>query len=363
MSSFKTALANFRRGLTSPSMTSTVLALAIPLVLVATAILIGDRLIRGGHYEYLMSDPFDVYAKVGHEVMEFQASDRPGAVLLGDSLMVYCVDEDLLPDIVKETSGVAEIEAHLLATPNQSTYEMAAIVDAADLSPGSVVLVGLSLGVVSKQTGSEPESILVKILKNPRLPFQSAVLDEEARLAGVKPPFRTGIYAFDNAGFYIARKTVFVKHLLAGPAPYGDPLTAPWLSHVDTPEFHAQERAALSDLVEAYSANADKNFDVLARMIERERDSRGVDFVIAQAPINPGWYDLAEGAAFFQKFAADAEAFAQRVGARYVSVSAGQNWSREDFFDYEGHLKSPAARSVCTETVASAAARELRTPS
>ncbi|MBT8416138.1 MAG: hypothetical protein KJO42_01735, partial [Silicimonas sp.] len=287
----------------------------------------------------------------------------PGVVVLGDSLMVYCIDEEILGASLENASETHDIQGLLFATPNQSTYEMAAIVDQANLAPGSVVLIGLSQGLFVKPTGTKPESILTQILENPRLPFQSVVLDEEARLAGAHPPFRTGMHAIDNSGFYIARKTALVKHVVLGAEPYGDPLTAHWLPFVDNPEFHAEEREQVGDTLKFYLENSEENFAILARMIERERARRGTRFVIVQAPINPGWSDVAEGAALFDRFVSDAAAFSRQVGAPYLQVSAGQSWESADFFDYEGHLKSPSARTSCSETVASAALARLEAPS
>jgi len=339
----------FLTGLTKPSVLSVVLAVFIPFVVTLAAVFAGPRLMASNAYVYLMSHAFDTHTLASHRIMKGVSRNKPTAAILGTSVMVHCVDEG--PDLTQTMGLGDEFYVASLPTASQASFEMAAILTELDPYAHSVVVLGLNPGVFTPPASHHENSALTDVVEHPRLAFYSSTLTDEIIRAGDTPPFKTGIYTLDNLNFFLSRRKPMLRNLLNGGIEYGDPLDAPWIPTVNNPEFWEEEKADLGNMIAAYDQNAAAHYDVLARAIQRVQEEPGVRVVVAEAPINPGWFELEDGRDFFNRFAEDLSALAQETGAEFYSLSAGANLTKEDFADYEGHLVTHDAQARCTSAI------------
>ena len=343
------AVSAFLKGLTKPSGLSTLLAVLIPFFVTMVAVFAGPRLMTSEAYVYLMTHAFDTHTLTSHRVMKGVPRHKPTAAILGSSVMVYCVQDG--PDLTDVMGLGDDFVVAPLPTASQKSYEMAAILKEIDPYAHSVVVLGLNPGVFTAAAPSEEDSALTDVVEHPRLGFYSTVLNDEIIRTGHKPPFKTGIYTLDNLNFFLSRRKPMLMNLLHGGTEYGDPLDAPWIEKVNNPEFWEEEKADLGKMITQYNANAAAHFEVLARAIEKLQEEPGVRVVIAEAPVNPGWFEVSAGRSFFNRFAQDLSDFADATGADFYSLSAGANLQKEDFADYEGHLVSHDAQARCSSAL------------
>lgn|GEM_PF-3574666 len=339
----------FLTGLTKPSVLSVSLAVLTPMAVVAAAVFAGPKLMASDAYVYFMSHSFDTHTMASHRVMKGVGRNKPTAAILGTSVMVYCVMDG--PDL-NQTMGLGDdFYVASVPTASQNAFEMAAILDRLDPYAGSVVVIGLNPGMFTKEITPDENSLVYSVVEKPKLAFYSDVLSDEIKLIGNKPPFKTGIYTIDNIEFFMARRKAMLMNIMSGGTPYGDPLDAPWIEKVNSPHHWEEEKANLSEMIVDYDANAPAHFEVLARMIEKAQAEPGVEIVIAEAPTNPGWYEIEEGRDFFEKFNSDLQAFAKQYNATYASLSASARLNKADFADFEGHLVTHDAQERCTSAL------------
>ncbi len=339
----------FYAGLTKPSGLSVSLALLTPMIAVAVAVFAGPRLMASDAYVYFMSHAYDTHTVASHRVMKGVKRDKPTAAILGTSVMVYCVSEE--PDLNAAMGLGDEFYVASVPTASQNAFEMAAILDRLDPYAGSVVVIGLNPGLFTKEITQDQNSLVYDVVDQPNLAFYSDVLSDEIKRIGDKPPFKTGIYTIDNIEFFMARRKAMIKNVLSGGTPYGDQLDAPWIKKVNKPEFWEEEKAELAETIAAYDSYSAAHFEVLARMIEKANQEPGIEFVIAEAPTNPGWYETAEGRDFFERFNSDLQIFAKKHRATYASLSASARLNQSDFADFEGHLVTHDAQERCTSAL------------
>jgi len=291
----------FLTGLTKPSAMSVVLAIFIPFLVTIAAVFAGPRIMTSSAYVYLMSHAYDTHTLTSHRVLKGVSRSKPTAAILGTSVMVYCVEEG--PELGKAMGLQNDFIVAALPTASQKSYEMAAILTELDPYAHSVVVLGLNPGVFTAPASSQEDSALLEVVEHPRLAFYSSVLNDEIIRMGDKPPFKTGIYTLDNLGFFLSRRKPMLKNLMQGGMEYGDPLEAPWIKEVNNPEFWEEEKADLGRTIAAYDQNSSAHFEVLGRAIKKLHEEPGVRVVVAEAPVNPGWFELDEGQAFFNRFA------------------------------------------------------------
>ena len=348
----------FWAGLTRPSLLAVALCLGIVAGGVLAFVAAAPVLVRGDAYRILLSGPDDAQTFVSHHVARGLPQDRPSVVVLGTSLMVACMDpwNDLDATLGAELARPVHVAE--LATSSQTSWEMAAILDATRPPEGSIAVIGLSYGLLGVPVLGPGASTLASMARNPKMAFTSPVFDAEIARAEIDPPRRTGVYALDNAAYFLARRKEVIRNILRGGISYADPLDAPWYAIVGTPEAWEQEKADLPKLIERYNANVDTHFDALDRMIARESE-RGVRFVIALAPINPEWDRTENGALFMTRYRAEAEKFARGHGLPFADLNLLARLGDGDFVDMEGHLKTEAARDRCTAAVGEVAANAM----
>ena len=347
----------FLRGALRPNPLSLFIALGINLaLLVIVGVAVTPEAIAK-HYRYLMSDGFDRYSRVTGETLALQAKGRASAsvVILGASTTLRCItSEHDLERMVRESSGLV-IDAHNFCTDAQSTWEMAAIVDRLPQAFDGVLVIGVTPGLLSFGTGigeREQFASLNSLLTSSRLGFAADAMDEEARRVGLPVPFRTGIYAVDNREFLLARRRIVLRNLLRGVPKFEDPLTAPWISYVNRPEFWQEEIAKMPALVERYRRNQGVTLPVIERMMRNLARRGRVAFLLLVSPIHPGWYKEPVGAEFYAAYLVELKDFAERNQMSFMNIAADAELVAADFVDYEGHIGNAAARDRCMRVLA-----------
>lgn len=340
----------FLRGLSVPSGVSVLVACGSIFIAFATILAIGPRFMASDAYKLALSDGFDTYVRVSHQVLKGIPDEKPAVLVLGTSLMVSCVNpKNTLENQIADATG-RDMHVMELASAAQTTWEMAAIVDKVRPTDGSVLVIGLSPGVLARGLDDGSASSPYELAKQPKLAFTSEAFDIELRREGFRVPSRTGVYFLDNASFYLARRRDIMSNVVR-PTRYADPLDAPWMDHVNRPEFWQEEHEALPVVTRRYDTNLEKNFGVLSRMIERARKAKGVEIVILESPVHPGWYETEAGKVFFEAYRADLQRFAEEQRAHFASATELAGLKASDFVDFEGHLGNHPARERCTEAV------------
>ena len=353
------AFGGFRAGLTRPSLLAVLVCGVVVLAGVLLYLLAAPWAMRSefGH-RFLFSSAEDNQTLVSHAVLKGLPPNRAAVIPLGTSLIVHCVDPRNDLDAMIEAATGRPVHVAEFATSAQTSWEMAAILDRAEAPEGSLVILGMSYGLLGVPLEGPGASTLQSQAKNPKMAFRSDAFDAEVADAGLEPAGRTGFYGLDNAPYFLARRKEVIKNALRGGGRYGDPLDVPWYRHVATPEAWAAEKESLPNLDARYEASAALHFDVLARMIERE-DARGVDFVIAEAPINPEWLNAPGGPAFIERFQADIRDFATEKGLPFAALNEMAALVTADFVDMEGHVKTEEARARCTDAIGQVAIATL----
>lgn len=343
-------LGDFWSGLTRPSLLAVAVCLLVAAIGVVIFLIFAPLVLRTEGYRFLMSSDEDNQTLVSHQILNGLPQDRAAVLPLGTSLMVACVDPwNDLDNFIENATG-QPVHVAEYATSAQTSWEMAAILDRSRPPEGSLVILGLSYGLMGVPVEGPGGSTLSTQAKNPKMAFVSEAFDAEVEFAKLDAPARTGVFGLDNAAYFLSRRKEFIKNLLRGGIDYADPLDAPWYAIVGTPESWAEEKASLPNLNRRYETSAAVHFDVLSRMIEREA-ARGIEFVIAEAPINRDWWQAEGGPAFIQRFQDDIRAFAAERELPFVALNDRAALQTHDFVDMEGHVKTPQARARCTEAV------------
>lgn len=352
---------SFWRGATSPALPALLVALSIIVAAsAAICVFMTQEVIARSGYRYFMAGDLDTHTSVTHKVLSFQPSDSPVVVILGTSVTIRCVlREDRLAALIEAQSGKTPL-VYNMATDAQTSWEMAALADHFYPARKGVLVVPVNPALLSYEIDSGDPSSLARIIETPRLGFVSSALDEEARIAGVKVPFRTGIYSLDNMHYLLARRFVVISNLINGGRDYGDPLTAPWMKRVNNSTFWQKEIENFSGLIKRYEHNHLNNLAVLSRFISHFKTSGKFSVILMESPINPRWHDTLLGAKFFPRFRKDLQKFAAQHGLPFVPISDKARLQATDFVDYEGHIGTASGRERCTTVLAASIAKELR---
>jgi hypothetical protein len=341
------ALAELVRGLTRPSLTA--LLVAVATVAGSFFAVASPYAIAADTYLYFEAYPQTYYTYVTARVLERRrgAPAAPEVVLLGGSSVGTCVtSEDELAEEVESRTGIRPV-VYDFSAASMTTWEMAGVLGELDDFDG-VVLVGLSPytladGIDENLMGRKPLGALVD---EPRFGFRSDVLDEETRRAGFDPPPRTGIYAIDNFEFFVARGSVLLGNLRDG------------LDRFDRPMHMAQRpfgyaywdvlESSIERLSEALEANAPMHLAVIQRMAER---CPRAAFTVLVPPLHPRQLRSPATAAFFDRYRERLLRFATEHGMGLLDVTEEAELLDADFID-PGHLRLPSAKARTTSVLA-----------
>ena len=330
----------------------------IATVVLATFVFVSPTTIRAETYLYFSADPKDDYLYITSRVLERRRSepDGPAVVLLGGSSVGSSLTgpDDLGRRVALRTGF--EPTVYDYCAGNLTTWEMAGLLAEFGSDFDGVVLIGLSPytladGLDRSVMGRE---YLSQLVRHPRVGFTSEVFDEEARLAGLEVPRRTGIYAVDNFDFFVSRRSVLIANLRDGMEeferrPYvgREPFGRPYWRVVED---------AFTILEASYRDRVAEHLEIVSRM--RERMPRA-SFAILVPPLHPRQMRNPTTRAFLHSYREDLERFAETWGMALIDVSARAELRDSDFLD-PGHLRLPSAQERATEVLADGVASLFR---
>lgn len=348
-------LRSFLQGATQPNLASASIMLGIVLAsFLAYIAVVNDRLMASDGYRYFMDGDLDTQTYATHQLLSARPGNDTSVFVFGSSVMVRCIkDRSTLAERVSAKSN-REVIAYDLSTDAQNNWEVEAMIDRIPDGGRGVVVLGASYGMWM----NSPED-LEELIEAPKLGFPTPTIDDAAREMGLDVPLRTGIFALDASPYYLPRRTLVLKNLVRGGEVYGDPLEAYWMDMVNDPDFWAEEKAQLPEYAAAVDANLEMNLASVARAIETLRTKGDYEMILFDAPINPGWFELEDGRAFFTKINQAMSALADEHGVAFASARDLVDLTASDFVDFEGHISNDTARMACTEAVSDLVAEAL----
>ena len=340
-------LSEFRRGLIEPSFPSAVGIVAASLLpVLVCAFVITPGLVAGWDPGLLMKRGNDDYGLLTAQALQIAAQpDRPSITMIGASSLKHgLVDDARLEALLEERLGYP-MAVHNFTAPTLTLWEAASITDLLAQHGKHVFVIA-----VSPKKLATPRRDLVRLVRQPRLGFQTSAFDEELQLAGLRRYVRTGNYLLDNFWFYLVRYES-VMHFFTGPVVperYQDKSArvpeAEWNDHM----------ARLRGFFDGYDEWEDENLGVLERIIRRARDA-GSRVVLLEPPINPraATYVPSEVDTAYREAIAS---FARAQGVPYIDSNVGLEATDEDFHDWT-HIRNEAVRLACSTSLIDQVAR------
>ncbi len=329
----------FGHGASSPSLISVVTALLVAAVLFVSCFLfITPELMASGAQRYLAGGKYDHYNFTTAEVLKLSRCELsgPAVFILGTSsdqeAVVNCA---ALAEIISSKVNIAPA-VHILTTPGQSHWEMAAVAEMLPRRFDGVVLLGLG---VTPPRFLLPREELARLVKAPRLGFVSECFDKEARLEELDPPRRTGNYFWDNRRFFCMRIPKLLRNLITGPvaSERHAPLYKVWYYDGDAEIAQTKER------LKVYDQESANGLAVLSRIAERMTRRGHVSVVIVQSPANPEFIARAWGKDLYEKHHQRMREYAEEHGMLYWDLAEAAGLKTEDFYDWT-HIRESQAR-------------------
>lgn len=348
----------FWAGATQPTLAGLCGAVVVALLMaLACAVLITPQSMR--HIaRYFTANVRDEYADATADLMEMQGSTATGlsVVVMGDSTTREAIsDVAHFEQLLSERLGQA-VHVQILAPGGLTHWEALTMVDTFIDNFRGVVVMQIAPSALTRDRTAAQE-----LLNWPRLAIQSAIMDDEMRLAGLRIPWRSGNYFVDNYAFFIARPRVF-HNLFTGP-----PETLTHVMQTWTPPTPAQWQEAVTKLTAwraTYQQSKQQNLHVYQTLIARAQ-SRGVKVALLEEVISPRAEAVgyAEPAAreLLAQYTQDVRQFARQHDVAYWDLRDQAGLKDDDFIDHT-HIQTQEGRERFTSLLADRVAALLQTP-
>jgi hypothetical protein len=341
-----------RRGLLEPSLGAVATALVVASSCALGALAFGqpERLLA--LHPYLAEEGWDRPPFITVEVLRElrEEGDPPRVMVLGASGMQFAVAGGEMTEVLRKATGESELRVLNMTAWGQSSWEMMAIAEA--LSP---VLEGVVVFGVSPDLFTRPRGRLGELVSTPRYGFPSPAVDAEAARESFEVPRRTGVYLWDQRGYFFSRLMIARNRWLQGPAPSEPPPLEPPSDWSDEMWHELDERYAAE--LSLYESNADYHAELLVRLVQ-SLQSRGVRPLVVEAPWNPrarrepGLHEL------HRLHTERMTALSATLGVTYARLDLETELEPGEFMDLT-HLGSHAAQSRFTRALAERIAAEL----
>lgn len=283
----------------------------------------------------------------------------PAVFIFGtSSIREGITSEPNLADLIAARCGIRPI-VHNLAIPGLTLWEMASLADMLPKHFDGVVV----FATCTTDFWMDAEKIQ-QLAESPTLGFITPALEREAAEAGAKVPPRTGIYAWDNRGFFLARIPSLFKNLLwEGPqkpamhhfltAPPIDKKTWNWT-------LEEGRMRADANLPQAYLKSLDKSFAIYSRMCDSVAARGNVAVAFLASPINPEFIDQSFGQEHYQVLQRRIGDFARSKGAPFWDLNETARINDANVYNGPGHLRTADAEYRWTAAVADRVAELLK---
>ena len=353
-------LSELAAGAFHPSLPALVGAVVVAAVLLLSCVtLLTQDLLAGADCGYFMADWKDDYAYLTCTVLQAARTDspKPAIALIGASALRESIaGADYLAGLMTEGPG-REFRVLPLTAAGLTHWEAAAIADRiAGRVQGMVVL------EVSPGKMALPQGFFEDLVRQPRLALDSAAFDEEARLAGIALPRRTGNFFLDHHGFFSARPWA-VLNLVKGPVVPGLHQARTW--RVLSEDEWANAEASLRQRIGGYTENGPRNFEVMGRTIARLRDAGGFQVVLLESVRNPRadriMRDSPECSKALTMYENDVRTHAETWGVPYLDITAEAELAPGEFID-TSHIWDTDAAKRYTRVLAAHLAAFMKNP-
>ena len=338
----------FWSGATQPCLPAVVIVILVN-VSVWAGLAVGlEGWMRQGFERYIATNPidFDTFVTASTLKMAQADTDRPWVVMLGGSAMRGAVVEDRLANQLQSQTG-RRWDVHNLTTGRQSIWEMVALADMIPTEARGIVLAEASLGPYAF-TPDYPNQLIT----SPRLGFRSTAFDHETARLGYPGSQRTGVYFFDNSGFFTSRLSTWLTRLPQMPV---DLQPMPFLHPDPTLGIQRWDGTSYHVRLEKNAKYVQDNLEVLIRLSDRLRD-HGLHLVLVDTPINPQFLSRFKHHRLFREHNLAMRQLADEIQIPYLDLPGKSGINELDYYDY-CHLGSETATQRVTDWLASLLAR------
>lgn len=280
---------------------------------------------------YLVYSPIDDFAMVTKVALKIERSDPETLQLVfaGPSTTRESVLDDRRMEADLERLVGEPVRFWLAASSWQSFWETAAVVDHLPEGYRGAVLIGITPGRLSRSV-----DFLARLLDKPQMALDSPSFDREVELAGLPVPEKTGIYLWDHARFFAARRAALWR-LLRGPMPYHRN------RYADRPRWtDAHWQQWESEVASRWGANMQKckdaNLAVLDRILNR-LDAQGIPSALVHTPMDEARL-MAVGPDWYPVYINAVQRYAAQRGVPFWDLNEQVGVTTDDFFDW-GHFR------------------------
>ncbi len=344
-------LSELAAGAFHPSLPALLGALLVAAVLFLSCItLLTQDLLAEANCGYFMVDWKDDYAYLTCTVLQEARDNSPEPViaLIGASALRESIaGADDLAGLMKEELG-RKVRVVPLTAAGLTHWEAAAIADLVAGHMQGVVILGVSPGKMAL-----PRGFFEDLVRQPRLALDSSAFDEEADLAGIALPRRTGNFFLDHHGFFSARPSA-VLNLVTGPVVPDLHQARTW--RILSEDEWANAEISLLGRVGGYTENGTRNFEVMGRTIERLRGAGGIQPVLLESVRNPRadqvMRDSPACREALTRYEEDVLAYAAAWDVPYLDITAEAELTPASFID-TSHIWDMDAAKRYTRVLAS----------
>lgn len=357
MSDDGTAFQQFRAGLMAPTGYAFCLMIGVVAgLLLLVGLSFNQERIVGPAGAYLARDASDSDAFATREAIHLAIAPRttmatPRLFLFGDSIVAQAFANEVALERDLHAATGTTWQASFLTTAAQSTLDEAALVDKATRRQQGVVVLPLSVTRYGYTTHE-----LVNYYRDGRLGFRSKWADDDIRMLGEEPAFRTGIYAIDNRKFIARHLWMDLRALAHQPVPRRvDSYVLP--EHINA-AILAEQRVGILAALRGPMRDDDVSIRLLANTARRLK-ARGHILVFAEDPINAAAFEASSDRALYTAYLARSQALAARLGGFYCPLQRGGSSQSTTFADYF-HVKDAREQSRLRLILADCVAAAVR---
>ena len=320
---------------------------------VACAALLTPDFLASPRHRYLAWGPGDTQLEVTSNALAAARTSLDGTAvfILGSSGIREAITNcDELREALASRSPHLPLRVFNCASWDQTPIEMTALIEQLPRSFDGVVVLGINpcdIGAGPLQHHRDAAHAF-----DLRLGFRSDIIDEAARSAGVRVPWRTGNCFVDNYRFFLPRLPFLLRNLFLGPP---EERSHPWTvltEQIDEAGWHSQAER-VQRLMSDYDSRFDETLVYYERMIAELERRGNVRVVLLESPIRPRSIEETIGVEVWDDHVARMQAFAARTGIRYWNLNERAKLRNEDFYDYV-HVYRPEAQERFTQALSEA---------
>lgn len=338
---------SFRRGLTVPSMLSTILCLGLAASYLGSLFgLVNETVMLRYGDRFLAEDDTDYDYFVTRETIRMKRAsvDTPVLVITGASTTRCAL---LQPDL-EEAYGIRGEQLPRLFKLCGSGQPVVGSVALWDVIPDGArgfLVVGVSPGTLWHGTTQ-----LVDDYRDGRLGMNTPQLFDILAREGQPLPFRTGIYGLDHARFLLSRGTLPLKRATQG----FTPLVQAESYHNKEP-LDAKDRAKVVKRLTAQLSlvRPEETIDDLHTLrtgIQKLRGRTSLEIIFLETPVSSACVEKGQLRPMFERVNAQVAELAKELGASYVNLNTELSIPDSAFHDMV-HVRDPEWTARCAQCV------------